>query len=115
MAGGNLAGGFGGSTRINEILGDAPVDQKHFLARNALAIERSAELQRVIDVIGDGDVFSEDLLANAVIETGTLVGYGGSSEIIKEEAYEIEDGGRLENHGVATRRQLARIGGAMCF
>src|SRR4029077_21225737 len=91
------------------------IDQQNALAWQAFAVERSALLQRVISVVGDGDVFSEELSVHAVVEAGTLVFEGGGGKIVEEEADEIEDGGGLENDGVAAGREFAGVDGEMRF
>ena len=72
-------------------------------------IEGRAELEGVVDVIGDGDVFAEEGFAHAVVEAGTLVLEGGGGKIVEEEADEIEYRGGFENDGVAAGRELARV------
>ena len=96
MAGGLFAGGFGAAARIDEILGDAAIDEKDLLTRDAFAVEGGAELERMIGVIGDGDIFAEERFAHAVVEARALVLESGGGEIVKEETDEIEDGGGFD-------------------
>ena len=109
MASGFFAGGFGAGSRIDEIPGHAAINEQNALAGHAFSVERSAELQRMISVIGDGDIFAEDWFAHAVVEAGAFVLEGSGGEIVKEEADEIEDGGRFENDGVAAGREFAGV------
>jgi len=50
---------FCGAAGVHEIAGNAIVHEKHALAGNAFAIERRTELVWMIDVVGNGDVFSQ--------------------------------------------------------
>ena len=100
---------------IDEIFGDAAVDEQDALAGKAFAVEWSALLQRVIDVVGDGDVLPEERSAHAVVEAGALVFEGGGGEIVEEEADEIENGGGLEDDGVAAGWEFAGVDGEMRF
>jgi len=115
MAGGLFAGGFGGRAGIDEIARDAAIYEQNFLARQAFAVKGGALLQRVIGVVGDGDVLSEELLAHALVEAGALVFEGGGGEIVKEEADEIEDGGGLQDYVVAAGGEFARVDGEVGF
>ena len=66
------------------------------------------------DVVMDGDVFAHDLLVHAFVETGALIEHGGSGEVIKKKADQIQDGGGLENDRPAAGLDfpgLARGGG----
>src|SRR5712692_3517774 len=69
----------------------------------------------MIDVVGDGDVLSEELLAHAVVQAGALVFKGGGGEIIKEKADEVEHRGGFEDYGVTAGRKLAGIDADMGF
>jgi len=51
----------------------------------------------VVNVIGDGNVLPEELLAHAVVEAGALVLQRGGGEIVKKKADEVEDGGGFED------------------
>ena len=103
MAGRLFAGFFGAGARVDEISRNAFFHQIYTLARDAFAVERRAELQRVIRVVDDGDVLAEELLAQAFGEAGTLVGKRGGCKIVKEKPDEIESGGGLEDYGVFPR------------
>src|SRR6266478_4423871 len=115
MAGGLLAGSFGSGAGIDKIFGDAAIHQLNALAREAFAIERRALLQRMIDVVGDGDVLSEELFAHAVVEAGALVFESRGGKIVKKKADEIKHGGRFEDYGVTAGGKLAGVDGDMCF
>src|SRR6266481_6394287 len=82
-------------------------------AREAFAIEMGALLQRVINVVGNGDVLAEELFAHALVQAGTLVCKGGSGEIVKKKTDEIEHGGRFEDYGVTAGGKFAGIDGEM--
>ena len=60
---------FGGGARVDQIAGDAFVHQQNFLARNSFSIEGRAGLQRVVGVIVERDVFAQNALAHALVET----------------------------------------------
>ena len=109
VAGGRLAGFFGGAAGVDEIAGDASVDERDALAGNAFAVEGSAELFGVVDIIRDGDVFSEERFAEAAGKAGTLIADGGGGEIVEEETDEVENGSGFEDDGVAARREFDRI------
>ena len=51
------------------------------LARHTFAIEGRARLQRMADVVVDGDVLAEELLADAVVQEAAAVADGGGAEI----------------------------------
>src|SRR5258708_37110846 len=84
VPGGAGAGFFCGAAGIHEIAGNAVVHEKHALAGNAFAIERGTELVWMIDVVGNGDVFSKEQLAGAAGEAGGRRLGGGGGEIEKE-------------------------------
>ena len=115
VAGGLLAGSFGSGAGVDEILGDAAIDEMDTLAGDPFAVERGALLQRMINVIGDGDVLTEELFAHAVVEAGALVFEGGGGEIVKKEADEIENGSGLENDGVTAGGEFSGVDGEMAF
>src|SRR4029077_13217077 len=85
------------------------------LARHAFAIERRTELQRMVSVIADGDVFAKQLFAHALVEAGTLVLERGGGKVVKEKANEIEHGSGFKNDGVAAGREFARVNRHVCF
>ena len=101
-----MAGGLrfhfpGRGARIDEMARHASIDEQDRLPGQAFAIEGRAGLQRVRDVVVDGDVFTHDLLAEAIGETGALIEHGGSGEIVEKKAHQIENGGGFENDGPA--------------
>ncbi len=106
---------FGGGAGIDEIPGDAAIDEEYALTRQAFAIEGRALLQRMVNVVGDGDVLSKELLAQAFVQAGAFVLQGSGGEIVKKKADEIEHGGGFENYRVASGRKLARVDGDMRF
>ena len=59
----------------------------------------------MIGVVPDRDVFAKDFLAHAASEAGALVEHGCARKIVKQKTDQIEHGGRLENHGVVSRRE----------
>src|SRR5580700_3715983 len=69
----------------------------------------------MVGVISNGDVFAEERLAHAVVEAGTFVLERGGGEVVKEEADEIEDGGGLEDDGVAAGREFAGVNAHVRF
>ena len=109
VAGGLFAGGFGGAAGVDEIFRDAAIDELDLLARDAFAVEGRAELEGMIGVVGDGDIFAEERFAHAVVEAGAFVLERGGGEIVEEEADEIEYGGGLENDGVAAGWEFAGV------
>src|SRR4029077_15123169 len=86
VPGGLLVSGFGSGTRIDKILGDAAVDKLDSLTRDSFAMERRILLQGVINVVGDGEVLAEELLAHTIVEAGALVFESGGGEIVEEKA-----------------------------
>ena len=109
-----VAGGLGfhffrGGARIDEIFRHAAIHEQHFLPWDAFAVVGRAGLQRMIDVVPDGNIFAEDFLAHAAGEAGALVEHGRAREIVEEEADKIEDGRRFEDRGVAAGRKLTRL------
>jgi len=69
-------------------------------------------LQRMINVIGDADVLTEELLAHAVVQAGALVRQCGGGEIVKKEIRrKIENGGGFEDYGVTSGGKFARVDG----
>ena len=69
----------------------------------------------MINVVGDADVLTNELLAHALVQAGALVFQGGGGEIVKKEADEIENGGGFEDYSVTARSQLAGVDGEMGF
>ena len=69
----------------------------------------------MIDVVGDGDVLAEDLFAEAAGKAGALVGDRGGGKIVKEKTDEIEDGGGLQDDGVAAGGEFDGVLGASGF
>ena len=69
----------------------------------------------MINVVGDGDVLSEELLAHAVVQAGALVFQGGGGKIIKKKADEIEHGRGFEDYGVTAGRKLSGVDSEMRF
>src|SRR5260370_38566033 len=57
--------GFGGGAGIDEIPGDAAIDEEYALTRQAFAIEGRALVQRMVNVVGHGDVSPEECLTQA--------------------------------------------------
>src|SRR5260370_30408419 len=99
--------GFGGGAGIDEMPGDAAIDEEYALTRQAFAIEGRALLQRMVNVVGDGDVLSKELLAQAFVQAGAFVLQGSGGEIVKKKADEIENGGRFENLRVTFGEEVA--------
>ena len=97
---------LGGCARVNQLLRHAVFHQLYVLARHTFAIEASARLQRMRDIIPDGDVVAEYLLAYAVVEKRALVQNGHAAKVIEHETEQVENGGRLEHHGKSPRRQF---------
>ena len=85
------------------------------MTRHSLAIEGGALLQRMINVVADADVLSEELFAHAFVEAGALVFQGGGGEIVKKKPDEIEHRRGFEDYRVTSRRKLARVDGKVCF
>ena len=106
---GRLGGFFGGAAGVDEIAGDASVDERDALAGNAFAVEGSAELFGVVDIVGDGDVFPEERFAESAGKAGTLIADGGGGEIVEEETDEVENGSGFEDDGVAAGREFDGI------
>jgi hypothetical protein len=69
----------------------------------------------VIHVVGDGDIFAEDGLADAAGEAGALVGNGGGRKIVEEEADEVQDCGGFQDDGIAPGLERDGILGARSF
>src|SRR5271163_2594667 len=101
VAGGLFVDGFGAAAGVDEIFGDAAIDELDFFAGDAFAVEGGAELEGVVSVVGDGDILAEERLVHAVVEAGALVLEGCRGEVVEEEADEIKDGGGLEDYRVA--------------
>ena len=99
----------GARSRIGELARDARLHQSELSARHAFAIERHAGLQRMRDIVGELDVIAEQLLADAIGEETAAIGDGGGAEIAEHLAHQIEDGGGLQNHGVAAGRDFMRV------
>src|SRR6267378_4134898 len=91
------------------------IHQQYPLTRHSLAIEGGALLQWMINVVADADVLSEELFADAFVESGALVFEGGGSEIVKKKTDEIEHRRGFEDDRVTARRKLARVDGKACF
>src|SRR5207237_9044491 len=66
----------------------------------------SPRLQRMRDIIHDGDVVAEYLLAYAVVEKRAMVQNGHDAKVIEHETEQVENGGRLQHHGKSARRQF---------
>src|SRR5258708_13147395 len=98
-----------------KIPGAAAIHQQYPLARQSFAIERRALLPRMISVVADGDVLSEELLAHAFVQAGALVFERGGGEIVKKKADEVEHCCGFEDGRVTSRGKLARVDGKMCL
>ena len=112
---GLLSRGLCSSASVHQILRDTAIDKQHALPGNTFTVKRCAELERMIHIVRDADVFAEDLLAYAVVQARTFIVQRGRGKIVEEEADEIEHSGWFEDHGVAAGRQLLRVDGAMRF
>src|SRR5215470_2924358 len=97
-----------GPAGIHQAADNSVFDQLYTLAPDALSIEGSACLERMVNIVGDLDVVSEDLLADAIVQKRALVEHRLATPIPKHKANEVEHGSRLENHSVLTWRQLSR-------
>ena len=97
---------LGGCARINQLLRHAVFHQLYALARDTFAIEASARLQRMRDIVPDSDVVAEYLLADAVVEKRALVQNGHAAKVIEHETKQVENGRRLQHHGEFARRQF---------
>src|SRR5260370_2790865 len=115
VAGGLLACGFGGGAGIDEVFGATAIHELNVLAAEAFTIERRALLQRMVNVVGNGDVLPEELFAHAVVEAGALVFEGGSGKVVKKKADESKHGGGVEDYGVTAGGKLAGVDGEMRF
>src|SRR5258708_5159301 len=115
VSSGLFASGFGSGTGIDESSGDAAIDQLNALTGQALAIEGHTLLQQMIDVVGDGDVLSEELFAHAVVEAGALVFESGGGKIVKKKADEIKHGGGFEDNSVTAGGKFAGVNSEMRF
>src|SRR4029077_20797930 len=93
----------------DEILWHAAIDERNALAGHAFAVEGHAELERMVGVIGNGDVSAEERFAHAAVEAGTFILELGGGKIVKEETDEIENCGWCESDGVAAGRQFAGV------
>src|SRR5215470_3959130 len=100
-----------GPAGIHQAADNSVFDQLYTLAPDALSIEGSACLELMVNIVGDLDVVSEDLLADAIVQKRALVEHRLATPIPKHKADEVEHGGRLENHRVLAWRQLPRSSG----
>src|SRR5580704_5448549 len=111
VACGLFVGGFGAAAGIDEILWHAAINEQNTLARDAFPVEGGPELEGMVGVIGDRNIFAEERFAHAVVEAGAFVLECGSGEVVEEETDEIEDGGWFENDGVAAGWEFAGVYG----
>ena len=65
-----------------------------------------AKLQRMVDIVDDGNVFPEELLTHSFDQAGTLIVNCGRGKIVKEKTDQIESGRRLENDRVFSRSEF---------
>ena len=106
------AGLFGGLARIRDFADHAAIDQRQPPPRHALAVEGRTGLQRMVHVIGDADVFAEELLAEPAGQKAALVPDGGGAEVDEHLADEVLHRRRFEDDGVAAGRKFARRSGS---
>src|ERR1700733_9925900 len=108
MAGRLLLHFFRRRTRVNQIPRHASIHEKNFLPRHALTVERYSQLERMVDVVPNRNVFAEKFRTDPLVEHRALIEDGSPGEIIKKKSDEIEHGCRLENHGVSSGWNLLR-------
>ena len=89
----SLRGGAG----VNKITRHTAIHQQNLLPRHAFPIERRTQLQCMRHIVADGHVLAHHLLAHAVIEARPLIENGGSREVVKEKANQVEDRSLVEN------------------
>src|SRR6266566_1119608 len=82
---------------------------------HSLAIEWGALLERMVNVVGDADVLTEELLTHAFVQAGALVRQCSGGEIVKKKADEVENGSWFEDDRVTARGKLARVDGEVRF
>ncbi len=97
------------ATALDRSLELAVLDDRHGLAVHAFVVEEEARLQLVIGIIRDGDVLPEHRLADLLVERGRLVPVLRAGEVVVEEADEVENRGRLQNHRVVPGTHIHRI------
>ncbi len=69
----------------------------------------------MIDIVGDRNVFAEELRADAIVEKRALVEDRLAAPVPEHEAQQVEHGGRFEDHRVLAGRELFRAGGVFGF
>src|SRR5262249_49006513 len=72
---------------IYEIEGHPVFNQGNSLAGHPLAIERRAELLRMVNVVENLNVCAEKRLAHGLIQTGALIIKRSRRKIVKEKAH----------------------------
>jgi len=106
---GCLCAALAASARIDEILGGATIHEHDPLTWHSFAIEWGALLQRMINVIGDADILTEELFCPYVrFRQERLSARAVAEKIIKKKADEIEHGGGFEDDGVNGRGASSR-------
>ena len=94
---------------IDQALHHPVLHKRHAMAPNAFAIERSARLQGMHNVVADIDVVAEQFRAHTIVQKGTLIENRQTAEIKKHEADHVEYGGRFQNHRVLPCGNLPRM------
>src|SRR5579862_4219041 len=67
---------------------------------DAFTVEWRSGLQRMRNIVPDGDVVAEQMLADTAVEKRSLVENGHSAKVIKHEADDVERSSGFENHRV---------------
>src|SRR6516162_8997043 len=115
VTGGLFLGLLGGPAGIHKVFDGALIDQENALGGHAFTVERRTQLLGMVDVVGDGDVFAEQRLADTAGKTGAFVGDRSGREIVEQEADEVQYRRGFEDHGVAAGLQFDGVLGAGGF
>src|SRR6185437_3036111 len=85
--------------------------EQNLLPRHAFSIVGSAGLQRMICVVPNGDVLTEDFLADSARKARTLIQNRRARKVVKKEAHQVENGRRRKDCRVTAGRGFARLAG----
>src|SRR5436190_18991633 len=83
---------------IDQALHHPVLHKRHAMAPNAFAIERSARLQGMHNVVADIDVVAEQFRAHTIVQKGTLIENRQTAEIKKHDADHVVYCGRIYNN-----------------
>src|SRR4030095_2328121 len=115
VAGRPLPGLLRAPSRVDQISRNASIDQAYALTGYSFPIKRRPELQGMINVVDNGDVFAKELLAHPFGQARTLILECGCGEIVEEKTDKIENRCGLEDDSIFSGRELLRILRHSCF